>query len=244
MSYRRIVPRARIGFIIPRSNRMVEPQMHAHMPADVVPHFTRVGITNKHEAPLDQQRAKIVAAAEALSEARMSAIILQCTGTAMSGGLDGEGEIIKAMQQASGVPCSTAAASLTAALGALGAKKLVFVSETAQPGHDKKLNYLREAGYEIVADKAAGLSGTDEYCAMPSDFWFDLTLSLKDEAAEAYFISCANIRSIEVVGALEEALDRPVVTSNQVAIWNALRLCGLPDAVPGLGRLFEVDSRG
>ena len=53
-SYEPIVPRARIGFIIPSSNRMVEPQMQRFMPAGVVPHFSRIGMTNRHKAPLEQ----------------------------------------------------------------------------------------------------------------------------------------------------------------------------------------------
>lgn len=218
---------------------MVEPQAQRYMPADVVPHFTRIGITNKHKAPLEQQLMKIAAAAEALSESRMSAIILQCTGAAMSGGLGAEKDVIDAMEAASGVPCSTAASSLRAALDVLGARKIVFVSETKQPGHEKKLKYLREAGYEIVADRAVGLDGTDDYCAMPGELWFDTTVSLRNESSDAYFISCANISSIEVVEKLENVVGRPVLTSNQVAIWNALRMSGIKDAVPGLGVLLQ-----
>jgi maleate isomerase len=240
MTYQPIIPRARIGFIIPTSNRMVEPQASRYLPDDVVPHFTRIGITNKHAAPLDQQVSKIAGAAEALSESRMTAIILQCTGTAMSGGVGMERPLIDAMEAASGVPCSTAAASLTAALRALQARKLVFVSETTQPGHDKKVSYLREAGYEILADRAMALSGSDQFCSMPGAFWFDSVMSIRNDAADAYFISCANIRSIEVIEELEEALGRPVVTSNQVSFWNALRMAGLKDSPSGLGMLLKA----
>ena len=143
MTYEKIIPRARLGFIIPTSNRMVEPQVQRYMPQGVVPHFTRIGMTNKHKAPLEQQMPKMAAAAEALSESKMNAIILQCTGTSMSGGLDTEKVVIEAMEKASGVPCSTAASSLTSAFRALNAKKLVFVSETKQPDHEHKLKYLR-----------------------------------------------------------------------------------------------------
>ena len=97
-----IIPRARLGFIIPTSNRMVEPQMQRFMPPGVIPHFTRIGMTNKHKAPLEQQLPKIAAAAEALAELKMAAIILQCTGTSMSGGLDMEQQVIAAMEKASG----------------------------------------------------------------------------------------------------------------------------------------------
>jgi maleate isomerase len=244
MAYEPIIPRARLGFIIPTSNRMVEPQMQRFMPSGVVPHFTRIGMTNKHKAPLEQQLPKIAAAAEMLSESKCNAIILQCTGTSMSDGLEMEKRVIEAMEKASGVACSTAASSLTSAFTALRAKKLVLVSETKQPDHEKKLKYLREAGYEIVADKAVGLAGTDEYCTMPPQLWFDTTLALKNDKADAYFISCANIHSIDVIEDLEKVLNKPVVTSNQAAIWKSLRLAGLYDAVPGLGHLLRHDARG
>ncbi|MEA2987002.1 MAG: maleate isomerase, partial [Alphaproteobacteria bacterium] len=143
MAYEPIIPRARLGFIIPTSNRMVEPQVQRYMPAGVIPHFTRIGMTNKHKAPLEQQLPKIAAAAEMLAESKCDAVILQCTGTSMSGGLEMERRVIAAMEKATGKPCSTAASSLTSAFTALGAKKLVFVSETKQPDHEKKLRYLR-----------------------------------------------------------------------------------------------------
>jgi maleate isomerase len=242
MAYEPIIPRARLGFIIPTSNRMVEPQVQRYMPPGVVPHFTRIGMTNKHKAPLEQQLPKIAAATEALAESKMDAVILQCTGTSMSGGLEIERRVIEAMEKAAGVPCSTAASSLTSAFAALNASKLVFVSETKQPDHEKKLRYLREAGYEIVADKAVGLSGTDEYCTTPPKLWFDTTLALKNDAADAYFISCANIHSIDVIEDLEKVLNKPVITSNQAAIWKSLRLAGIYDAVPGLGHLLRHDA--
>ena len=100
MQYEKIIPRARVGFIIPTSNRMVEPQMQRFMPPGVIPHFTRIGMTNKHKAPLEQQLPKMAAAAEALSESKMNAIILQCTGTSMSGGLETERRVIEAMEKA------------------------------------------------------------------------------------------------------------------------------------------------
>ena len=99
MPYEPIIPRARLGFIIPTSNRMVEPQMQRYMPAGVIPHFTRIGMTNKHKAPLEQQLPKIAAAAEMLAESKCDAVILQCTGTSMSGGLDMERHVIAAMEK-------------------------------------------------------------------------------------------------------------------------------------------------
>jgi maleate cis-trans isomerase len=131
-----------------------------------------------------------------------------------------------------------------AAFAAVGARKLVFISETDQAGHDKKRAYLNEAGFEIVADRAASLPGTDHYCTTPPDFWFDLALKLRSDRADAVFISCANIQSIDVIADLERELKKPVITSNQAALWCALRTLGFPDAIAGLGTLFDRGFAG
>ena len=65
-----------------------------------------------------------------------------------------------------------------------------------------------------------------------------MAIAADPKKADAYFISCANIHSIDVIADLEKALLRPVVTSNQAALWCALRTLGLPDAAPELGALF------
>src|SRR5262249_45888448 len=108
MQYEPNPPRARIGFIIPSSNRMVEPQMAKYMPAGVVPHFHRVRMTNQHLTTLDDLTPRIVDAAAILGESKCDVTVLQCTGTSMSGGVDKEKEIIGAMQKATGKPAVSA----------------------------------------------------------------------------------------------------------------------------------------
>ena len=241
MSYAPIAPRARIGFIIPSSNRMIEPQMARFCPQGVVPHFQRIGMTNRHRAPLEELLPRIVDAAELLGDAKCDITVLQCTGTSMSGGIAAERSVIGAIEKATGRPALSTASSLMAALAALSARRLVFISETAQPGHEKKLAFLREAGFDVVADKAVGLAGSDVYCTMPPELWYDVAVSLRRDDVDAYFISCSNIHSVDVIERLEKALHKPVVTSNQTALWCALRTVGISDAVPGLGRLMHIE---
>ena len=237
-TYTPVMPRARIGFIIPSSNRMVEPQMHRHMPAGVAPHVTRIRMTNQHKAPLDQLLPRIVAAAELLADSKCDVTVLQCTGTSMSGGVDMEAQVVAAIEQATGRPALSTASALNDAFASLGARRLVFTSETREDEHQPKLAYLREAGYEILADRAACLSGTDAYCVTPARFWYDLAVSMRDDAADAYFLSCANIQAIDVIEELERTLARPVVTSNQAVLWCSLRKAGIADVLPGLGTLM------
>ena len=237
--YPLVTPRARLGFIIPSSNRMVEPQMARFAPSGAQVHFQRLRMTNQHKRPLPELMPSILSAVEHLMDSKCDIIVFQCTGTSMSGGVDMDKQVVREIASTAKRPAISTASAVNAALAALNAKRLVFISETKQKGHDEKLKYMREVGYDIIADRAAALEGTDAYCTTPARFWYDMALALKDDRAEAYFISCANIHSVDVIEDLEKALQRPVVTSNQAALWCALRTLDLPDVVPGLGSLFR-----
>ena len=62
--------------------------------------------------------------------------------------------------------------------------------------------------------------------------------------AEALFVSCTALRAALAAPGIEEAIGRPVVTSNQATAWNCLRLCGDEDARPEFGRLMTLPLAG
>jgi maleate cis-trans isomerase len=213
--------------------------MARFVPAGVVPHFMRLRMTNRYKRPLPELLPTILDAAAHLMDSKCDIIVFQCTGTSMSGGVDMDNHVVSEIAKATKRPAISTAGAVKAALSSLVARRLVFISETEQSGHDKKVKFLKEAGYELLADKAASLSGTDAYCVTPPRFWYDMAMSLRNDAADAVFISCANISSIEVIADLERDLGKPVVTSNQAALWCALRTLGLSDVISGLGALFK-----
>ena len=60
----------------------------------------------------------------------------------------------------------------------------------------------------------------------------------RSEECDAVFVSCTNLRTIEIIETAETALGKPVLSSNQALAWHMVRLAGLDDAPAGLGRLF------
>jgi maleate cis-trans isomerase len=58
--------------------------------------------------------------------------------------------------------------------------------------------------------------------------------------ADVYFLSCANISVFSIIEDLERQLGRPVITSNQSVVWDALTRLGWSDRQGCPGRLFAT----
>lgn len=57
--------------------------------------------------------------------------------------------------------------------------------------------------------------------------------------ADAIFMSCGALRSLEVIDQIEQAAGKPAVASNQAMIWDVFRLAGIDDQFAGFGSLFR-----
>jgi maleate isomerase len=53
------------------------------------------------------------------------------------------------------------------------------------------------------------------------------------------FVSCTSLRLSEIVAEVEDDIGIPVTSSDHAMAWHCLRLAGVKDVVPGVGRLFE-----
>src|SRR5919197_4942029 len=82
--------RARIGLIVPSSNRITEPQMRQYAPAGVEVHVTRLRMTGASHVPLADLMPRIIDATAALDDARCDVIVFHCTASSMEAGLSGE----------------------------------------------------------------------------------------------------------------------------------------------------------
>jgi maleate isomerase len=56
--------------------------------------------------------------------------------------------------------------------------------------------------------------------------------------ADAIFISCGALRTLDVVDEIEKRAGIPVIASNQAMIWDTFRLAGIDDQFEGYGELF------
>jgi len=235
-------PRARIGLIIPSVNRMTERQFNHYAPEhlDVLVARGRVaGGPNRTVAELTDE---IAHAAGTLADAGPDLIVFHCTHTSMKEGADGEARIIDLIRRTTGIEALSTSSLVNDAMRALGLKNLILLSPYMS--NQSIIDYLAAAGFTVVRDVAL-------QCKTPADFekvtpqrWLELAAENDTPEADGVFLSCTNTTQIEAVAAIEQALGKPVVNSNQAVLWGCLKRLKAKlgdDAVPPhLGRLMDA----
>ena len=233
----------RVGLIIPSSNRMVEQEMARFFPAGVTLHVARLRMTVPHHVALDQLLPRIEEATRTLTDAKCDVVAFHCTATSMEEGMAGEERVLAAVTRAGAPRATTTATAIRRAFDALDARRIVLVTPYSAHTTAEEAEFLRAAGCEVVHAVGFALAGSDAYCATPPAFWRDRTIEAARPEADAYLVSCANIAAMGVIDELERRLDRPVITSNQAVLWDALVQIAHENVSACPGRLFAAPAR-
>ncbi|MBT4344087.1 MAG: Asp/Glu racemase, partial [Actinobacteria bacterium] len=106
---------------------------------------------------------------------------------------------------------------------------------------DRIVRHLESAGLEVVA-VGSFLEPDDHVVARITEGAVadGAAIVAGADGCEGVFVSCTSLRTFGVLADLEKRLGKPVVSSNLAFTWHLLRLAGVDDQVPGLGRLFDV----
>jgi maleate isomerase len=234
---------SRVGLIIPSSNRMVEQEMARFFPPGVTLHVARLRMTGPHHVALDQLLPRIEEATRTLTDAKCDVVAFHCTATSMEEGMAGEERVLAAVTRAGAPRATTTATAIRRAFDALDARRIVLVTPYSAKTTAEEAEFLHAAGCEVLHAVGHALAGSDAYCAAPPAFWRDSTLQAARREADAYLVSCANIAAMSVIDELERQLDRPVITSNQAVLWDALVRIGHADVSGCPGRVFATVGR-
>jgi maleate isomerase len=234
-------PRARIGLIIPSVNRMTERQFNHYAPDGLAVHVARGRVAGQPERTVAQLSDEIAHAAATLADAKPDLIVFHCTHTSMKEGTDGEQRIIDLIGKTTGIAALSTSSLVNDALRALGITKLVVLSP--YQSNADIISYLAAAGFAVVNDVALKCSTPAAFEAVTPQRWLELAKENDRPEADGIFLSCTNTTQIEAVTAIEAALGKPVVNSNQAVLWGCLKRLkdklGDHQAAPGLGRLMR-----
>ena len=240
--------RARFGVLVPFTNTNLEPDMALLRPDGVSLHFARLGGYDRDEIPdADQMRglgaADLDEPLRLLQGVQPDVILYGCTSATLTHGPAFDRDLAARIHRDCGAATVTAAGALTYALKGLGVRRIGFASPYVAAINDMAIGFLAEEGFETVA-RSEVTGALDNYGqgALSPEAVFDLGVAANSAEAEALVLSCTDMRSVEIIARLEDAVGKPVITSNQAMARQAMDLAGIGDALPGFGRLLS-DAR-
>ena len=233
--------RARIGMLVPSVNTCSEPQFQQLSPPGVGFYTTRLPLNGGGVEQLRRMTDGLEDSVRLLLDVDPDLILFHCTAGSMAGAAGYDQAIAARIEAAAGRPATTTASGVLAGLRVLGARRIVLVTPYAAATNEAERVFLEGNGLEIVGLRGLELNGGNAYVRVQPEEWYRIIREAVGEASappDAVLVSCTNIRVLEVIARLEADLGLPLVTSNQAAAWYCLRRLGLPDTVPGYGRLL------
>lgn len=122
----------------------------------------------------------------------------------------------------------------------LGANRVAVAATYPEDIAAHFTSFLRATGMEVVATHAAGVAGAAEAAAWGFDQVKELARAADRPEADAVLLPDTALHTVGHLAELEEFLGKPVLTANQVAVREALRLADRPAWAPRLGALFAA----
>ena len=147
-----------------------------------------------------------------------------------------------AMQEATGVPCTTMSHAIVAALRHLGIQRVAVATSYIDELNSRLVDYLGTAGFTVTAIRGMSITGVKEVGEVTTQALVDLSMSVyrEDTSAQGVFISCGGLLTLDAIKQLEDRLGLPATASSPAGFWDVVRLGGWDASSSGFGRLFEA----
>ncbi|GAA3877200.1 aspartate/glutamate racemase family protein [Streptomyces lacrimifluminis] len=179
--------------------------------------------------------------AAGVQELRLSgaeAVVWASTSGSFVYGWEGAHEQVRALARVAGLPASSTSFAFVHAVRELGVRKVAIGATYPADVAELFAEFLRAAGIEVTAVHGAGVVTAAEAGEWSSEELTSLAREADDTDAEALLLPDTALHTASHIETLEKHLTKPVLTANQVSVWEALRLTTRKVNAPSLGTLF------
>ncbi|WP_329276430.1 maleate cis-trans isomerase family protein [Streptomyces sp. NBC_01451] len=181
---------------------------------------------------------RLAAGAEELRLSGAEAVVWASTSGSFGYGWEGAHEQMRALARASGMPASSTSFAFVHAVRELGVRKVAIGATYPAEVAELFAEFLRSAGIEVTAVHGAGTGAAAEVGEWGEEELVSLAQEADEADAEALLLPGTALHTASHIETLEKILTKPVLTANQVSVWEALRLTARKVNAPSLGTLF------
>jgi maleate cis-trans isomerase len=177
--------------------------------------------------------ARILAASH-----RLDSLMWACTSGSFVFGWVGAHQQVDELAHVCGLPTSSTSLAFVSACRALGVTKVSVVASYPHDVAECFVSFLHRADIEIVAMSCHDIYTAAEVGTLARDQVIALVAEARRDSAQAVLVPDTAMHSLAWLDELEAAAGMPVLTANQVTVFEGLRLAGRVPPLPGLGALF------
>ena len=172
-----------------------------------------------------------------LPNEKLDCVVYGCTsGTIASGYSSIKKKINLAKPEAKVTTPSTAAIN---ALKKLGLKRISIFTPYSKALNDEVIDYFKKENFEITTNSYFDISNDLDIGKVDENYLYETLCEMDLGEAEALFISCTALPALSIIDKLEKKLNKIVLSSIQVLIWDTLQSIGKRDRIESFGRLFK-----
>ncbi|MBO2453729.1 aspartate/glutamate racemase family protein [Actinomadura barringtoniae] len=208
-----------------------------------VVHTTMREDAHRVDALLDIGGADVLAeGAATLREAGVQAAVWACTSGSFVFGWDGAAQQVEGVREAAGVPASSTSFAFVNAARHLGLRRVAVAATYPEDVAGRFAAFLAHAGVEVVSLSCEGIITAAEVGTLGRDAVLEFVAANDHPDAEAVLVPDTALHTVAWLDELEARLGKPVLTANQVSVWEGLRLAGAGRPRTGLGTLFATEE--
>jgi maleate cis-trans isomerase len=228
----------RIGLLIPSSNSVQEPDFARVLPPGITLHVARMGLSTVEADSTLRIVQEIEAESRKLADVDVDVIMFAATAPSSRNGIGYDRELIKRISAASGKPATTASTALLEALRALGARTIALGAPWSEAVNQTSAKFIEANGFRVLAQEALGLVRNLDIGLLDPQTAYEVGRRVDRPEADAVMLACGNWNTFGIIERLERDLAKPVITTNQVSLWHALKMLGAAP-LSGLGVLLR-----
>ena len=206
---------------------------------------TSVGVdAHRVDALLDLGGSgRLLEGASALKERGVDCAVWACTSGSFVFGWDGARRQVSEIEKFLGVPASSTSFAFVNALRAIGARRVAIAATYPEDVARAFDAFLAEDGVETLSVGSEDIITATEVGTLGRERVVSFVTAGDHPDAQAVLVPDTALHTIEWLGELEDATGKPVLTANQVSMWEALRLVESLQPEDGLGALFATPYR-